>query len=598
MLKKLFLSLFLLLFLIILSPVILLALMYQGDIESALPTESYQPDITPSQIVSEEMDQALSLLSSPTEDLGLGFSEGMMNALIYASLTQEEGLNPEYQPGSSCETDACQFLVTESLSDELTAHLKGVWVELEDDQITIHLSAALDWQDRFTYQTILSLVFNVTDDTDAYRLTIDRVRLGRLPVTSRFVGRILGFVETITGQPILEVDGDLPIGTIDTETFSITVSKDEIVRTYKEDESIENGPLVGALLEILFDNELLTFKLEDQMLNFSLRTSLILSDETTQLPSRIEELYENDERLDLEAFLQNRFEEFLLTQALLGDTSFRLNQRVFNTIIASSVSGEDGLPDLSWDYENSEGNDEKIELGIRGIWVTLLEETFTVHALLNIASNPSLIEFNFVTVPSNDPFTLVYEIESMTMGRSPSNPDHPYLVIADFEAFIPLMSEYLDSDFIRFNALNQLEVGGSNLEEFLNDLLAESGILLNEITVVDGAFILGLGFDPQLQLIFDNYASAINDVLGNEDFINALNNALDPNNKEAEELINQLSEIQQKISQNEPVTPEDVNKLVQEFDDLSNEEQDAFFSAMQAFIDPSLVEDFENSFNN
>jgi CTP-dependent riboflavin kinase len=132
----------------------------------------------------------------------------------------------------------------------------------------------------------------------------------------------------------------------------------------------------------------------------------------------------------------------------------------------------------------------------------------------------------------------------------------------------------------------------------LNDLLAESGILLNEITVVDGAFILGLGFDPQLQLIFDNYASAINDVLGNEDFINALNNALDPNNKEAEELINQLSEIQQKISQNEPVTPEDVNKLVQEFDDLSNEEQDAFFSAMQAFIDPSLVEDFENSFNN
>lgn len=599
MIKKLFLLIFLLLLLIILSPVILLALMYQGDLEGPLPTHAYQENSTPTQVMSGELDASLTLLSSPDDDLMFVLTEDTINTIIFAAFTQEEGLNPNYQPGSNCETDACQFLITENLSDDITAYLKGVWVEIDDDQISIFASAAVNWQERFTYQTILSLVFSITDDEDAYRLTIDQVRLGRLPVTSRFVGRILGLVERISGQPVVEIDGDLPVGSLDIETFSVTLPKSEIVNTIKEDEDLENGALFGQLLEIFFDNQLLTFKLENQALNFSLRTSLILSDENTVMPMRISELYEGDLNLDLESYLQDRFEEFLLTQALLGETSFRLSQRVFNTIIASSLTADEGLPNFSWDYENSEGVEDRITLEISGVWVTLKEQEFIIHALFNIASFPSLVEFTFTAVSSNDPFSLVYEIQSMTMGRSPSDPNQPFLLIDDFEALIPLISDWVQTDFIRFNEMNQLEVGGQNLESYLNELLEESGINLSELSVVDGALILELSLDPNLQLIFDSYANAINDVLKNEDFVNALNTVLDPaNNPEAEDVINQISSISEKLNNNEPITQEDVTNLIQEFEDLSTQELEAFFNAMQGFIDPALVEEFENSFNN
>jgi hypothetical protein len=86
--------------------------------------------------------------------------------------------------------------------------------------------------------------------------------------------------------------------------------------------------------------------------------------------------------------------------------------------------------------------------------------------------------------------------------------------------------------------------------------------------------------------------------LQSDDFINALNSALDvTNNPDAQEVMNQLTSIQTKLNNNEPVTSEDVADLLNEFDDLSTAEQEAFFNIMQGFIDPSVVEEFENSFN-
>lgn len=597
--KKLFGFLFLILFLVLLSPVILLGLMYQGDIDSPLPLASYQRDVSPTQMISQQLDQAFSQLESPNQDLGFTLSEEMLNTLIYAVLTQEEGLNSQYQPGSDCETDACQYLITENLTDNLTSRLKGLWVELDDDQISIFASAAVTWQDNFSYQTILSLVFNITDEEDAYQLAVDRVRLGRLPVTSRFLSRILGWVENLSGQPVIEAEGDLPIGSLDLDTFSITLPKSEIISTIEDDESLENGDLLAALLEIFFENQLLTFQLTNQGLNFSVRTSLLLSDEATVMPPRIEDLYQTQVDLDLEDYLKGRFEEYLLTQALLGDTTFRLSQRAFNTIIAAGLSGEEGLPDFSWEYENSEGIEDQIPFRMNGAWVTLREADFVIHALFDMASYPSLIEFTLAAIPSDDPFILLYEMRSLTMGRSPSNPNQPFLLVDDFEALIPLIRDWVETDFIRFNERHQLEVGGQNLEGYLNQFLEESGITISELSVMDGALILELGLDPELETIFSNYAGAINDVLTNQDFLDALNTSLDPaNNKEAEDVINQINNITQKLNDNQPLSEDDVNALTDEFDDLTTEEQTAFFNAMQTFIDPQLVEEFEEAFQN
>jgi hypothetical protein len=202
-------------------------------------------------------------------------------------------------------------------------------------------------------------------------------------------------------------------------------------------------------------------------------------------------------------------------------------------------------------------------------------------------------------VPSDDPLLLVYEINGLTMGKSPLVLDDSYLIIDDVEAFIPIIRDTLTNDFIQFNELNQLEIGGSALENYLNAFLESSGITLADISVVDEAILLGFNLDPNLQSLFDSYANAINDVLGNENFVAGLTEALNPESSpEAEEFINEVTSISEKLNNNQTISSEDVDGLLDEFADLSQEEQEAFFNVMQSLIDPALLEEFENSFND
>lgn len=598
MIKKLFLLIFSLIVLVILSPVILLGLMYQGDLESVLPTSAYEAGLTPAQTLSADIDATLDQLSAPDEDIQFTLSETTLNSLIFASLTQAEGLNPTYAPATDCATDACQYLITEEITTDIFARLKGIWVELDDDQVTIFVGASVEWQERFTYGTILSLTFDVTDEVDKYQLRIDQIRLGRLPITSRFLGRILTWIENATGEPVLEVENSVPVGTLDLENFSYTILKSEIVTLVKNNEELENAALAAQLLDIVFEKEIITFKIEENAFNFNFRSTLFLSDEDTTLPPSVASLYESSTPLELESYLQERFEEFILTQALLGETSFRLNERVFNTIIASGLNGEQGLPNFSYEYQDKDGNSQVIEMKVEGVWVHLSTDTFKIQALFNLASKPSLMEFVLSAVPSNDPFEIVYEIETLSIGKSLSNPNKEDVTIDDFSALIPFLKSFIENEFIQFNDRDQLVIGGASLETYINTFLQGSGIQLSGIRVQDKAMVLDLQLDPALQAIFDNYANAINEVLTNEDFTNALNSALDPaNNEDAQEVIDQLNNLTDKLNNDEPITEDDVSSFIAAFDELSSDDQAAFFTTIQGFVDPRLIEEFENSFN-
>lgn len=598
MFKKLFLFVFSLIVLGILSPVILLGLIYQGDLQSALPTSAYEAGLTPAQTLSDDIDATLNQLSTSEEDIQFTLSEKTLNSLIFATLTQGEALNPTYAPSTDCETDACQYLITEEITPDIFARLKGIWVELDDDQVTVFVGVSVEWQERFTYGTILSLRFDLTDEVDEYQLRIDQIRLGRLPITSRFLGRILTWIENAMGQPVLEVENTLPVGTLNLENFSYTILKSEIVTLLKDNEELENAALAAQLLEIVFEKEIITFKIEEKAFNFKFRSSLFFSDEDTTLPPSVAALYETSSPLNLESYLQERFEEFILTQALLGETSLRFNERVFNTIIASGLNGEEGLPNFSYEYQDKAGNPEVIEMKVEGVWVNLSTDAFKIQALFNLASIPSLMEFVLTAVPSNDSFEIVYEIESLSIGKSLSNPNKEDVTIDDFSALIPFLKSFIENEFIQFNDQDQLVIGGASLETYINTFLQGSGIELSGIRVQDEAMVLDLQLDPALQTLFDNYANAINEVLTNEDFTNALNSALDPtNNEDAQEVISQLNTLTDKLNNDEPITEDDVSSFIAAFDELSSDDQAAFFTTIQGFIDPSLIEEFENSFN-
>lgn len=599
MIKKLFLLLFILILIVVLSPFALLASMYQGNTEASIPVETYIEGSTVESTIAPEIDLAIEGLNSEDGDLVYRLRDETLNQLIFAAITEEGGLNPNYNPSDDCEEDDCNFILVETIeineSSTITIRIKGVWVLFDENQLILNANGEVQYNDGFTYKSKLSLYFDIEDREDAYYFAFDKVTIGRLPLGARFFARVLDAAEQFTGETLTETD-TLPIGEIDLDNFSVTIPKQEIVDTVRNDEDMENSAVIAELLSIIFDNTLLSFAFEENEFNFTLKSSLFLNDPETAVPSNIQAIYDSEEPFNLENYLTTRLEEFVLSQALINDGIFRINENIFNTLIASNVNLEDFTFEQS--YENPEGVTETVSGGIKGIWIDIESESIFLYILIQFEDVKSLVTLELGKIESEDAFTLVYEVVEFSVGKDASETSEDYLSITEFDVFIEAIKDNLENDFLSINASNQFVVGGPSLETMLNDLLLESGISLNDIDVVNNAIALNLELDESLQSIFDDVSSAINTVLENETIITSVEEALaESDSEEAAEVVEAVTNIQNKLENQETITEEDVSTLIDEFTDLTPEEQQNVLNAIQEDIDPELLAEFEALFS-
>lgn len=599
MIKKLFLLIFILILIVVLSPFALLASMYQGNTEASIPVETYIEGSTVESTIAPEIDLAIEGLNSEDGDLVYRLRDETLNQLIFAAITEEGGLNPNYNPSDDCEEDDCNFILVETIeineSSTITIRIKGVWVLFDENQLILNANGEVQYNDGFTYKSKLSLYFDIEDREDAYYFAFDKVTIGRLPLGARFFARVLDAAEQFTGETLTETD-TLPIGEIDLDNFSVTIPKQEIVDTVRNDEDMENSAVIAELLSIIFDNTLLSFAFEENEFNFTLKSSLFLNDPETAVPSNIQAIYDSEEPFNLENYLTTRLEEFVLSQALINDGIFRINENIFNTLIASNVNLEDFTFEQS--YENPEGVTETVSGGIKGIWIDIESESIFLYILIQFEDVKSLVTLELGKIESEDAFTLVYEVVEFSVGKDASETSEDYLSITEFDVFIEAIKDNLENDFLSINASNQFVVGGPSLETMLNDLLLESGISLNDIDVVNNAIALTLELDESLQSIFDNVSSAINTVLENETIITSVEEALaESDSEEAAEVVEAVTNIQNKLENQETITEEDVSTLIDEFTDLTPEEQQNVLNAIQEDIDPELLAEFEALFS-
>ena len=600
MIKKLFFLIFILILIIILSPFALLAAMYQGNTEELLPLETYVEGSTIGTTIAPEIETALEGLNSEAGDLVYRLRDDTLNQLIFSAITEEGGLNPNYNPSGDCEDESCEFIFVETIeiseSITISLRLKGIWIEFNKNQLVFNMNGEVQYNDGFTYKSKVSLNFDIEDREDAYYFAFNKVSIGRLSLGSRFFARILDAAEEFTGETLMNNE-TLPLGEIDLETFSITIPKADIVKNLREDTEMENGALVAELLSIIFDNNLLSFAFEENEFIFTLKSSLFLNDpETARMPSNIQAIYASDDPFNLEEYLITRLEEFALSQALMNDGIFRINENIFNTLIASNIDLESF--NFSQSYENPDGTTQTISGGIRGIWVDIESESISLYILGELETAKSLTRLELVKVESSEPFTLVYEVGEFSMGKDPLETTSEYLSITEFDIFIEAIKDNLQNDFLSINASNQFVVGGPSLESMLNDLLLESGISLSDINVVNNAIALTLELDEDLQAIFDNVSNAINDVLKDGSTITKIEEALASSDSiEAQEVIEAFTSIQNKLENQEPITEDDVTILINEFTDLSPTEQQDVLNAIQDSIDPETLAEFEALFS-
>ncbi len=594
MIKGLFKLLFALLILVLISPFVILGLMYQGNADDNIPAEDYVQEATVENVLAEEIDLALKGLNTPEEDLVLSISDATMNALIYAFLTSETGPNPDYNPGDDCTSDACViFTETFDINANATGTLRvtGFWVELFDNQLHVHLNASVQYNDGFTYATSVRLDFNIEDRTDEYYLSFDRVSLGRLPLTQSLFTRVLGWVENATGETVENLDA-LPVGTLDLETLSVTIPKAEIIQSIEEDPDQENGPLLAELLRIVFANELLTFKVLDGQLDVTLQSSLLFNEGPLELDLALEAVFENPEAFDPTASLTGLLESFILTAALSGEGTLMVDELLFNQVIAQSTAQVDGLS-FTQTFAGIEGEVSELSVGLDSLLMDLTETGMILTLSLDINGAYSQVLFTLDKVPSDDPLVLLYDVSRLSIGEDENEAESEYLVLDNLTPILEALSANLSTSAVSINEAQKIQLDGRILQATLEESLAGGGIDLSGIDTQEDAVLLSLTFDGIINDTITAYGDALKDLLEDDFALSTIESVMSAlPSEEVDQLLESMNTLSDEITAGNP-SSETVDAFVDSYESLSALEKTALMESFETIIGADLIDDFE-----
>ena len=620
--RSLFRALLVTVLLVLGTPALLAAIMYEGEGYEEMPTHLYTEDADALEMLYQELSDSLDELESgANDDLELNVHEDIINVAIYQALKEE---NPNYAPGDDCaSSEECYFMYEPlPISEEAEMRLVGAWVEFEEDVFISNVFIDVQLSDGISYKTVIEAHFKIQDHPGEgkYTLQFDKIRIGNLPIPSSLISSILGFVESNMADLNLdEATAGLPIGTFDMDTFTYTVEKSEIVEKIGETEDgsepDDNTLMLQEMVSIVIEQGLLGFEIEDEEFVLAARISKFANEDpdTVALPAYLYDLhaiegYDVDNEpiygefdptvFDPQAYLQNVFTDYIFNNALLGG-GFEISDELFNKLI---YSGASGFADMTRVEELTlpNGTTRQVEVGLQGVWFTIEDDAIYANALFKLDSTMSLMKLKATKVEEeSDTTRLVFDFTDLTFGEDQDEAAEDFITVENLHVFENFLTGVEDIQFGSIEETDQgvyLIISAAALTDVIVEGTEEATVIIDGIGLVDGAIVLNVvPADAELAAALEDISTAINDVLGDETIVTDLEAALNPDgtNEETQDVIDAVSNIQEVLSDPEQeVDAEDVEVLMDEFDDLSQEEQDEFLNTIVDQIDPATYDQF------
>lgn len=594
MIKGLFKIIFALLILAILSPLVILGLMYQGNADEMIPLETYSDEATMETILTTELDDAITALGDPEADINYALSADTLNAIIYTYLTGESSPNPAYRPAVDCEGADCAFYTeTFSLTDEATGTLRltGAWVEFTDGQGTLNLNASMQYNDGFTYATQLSLTFNIADQADAYYVAFDRVSIGRLPLTQNLFNRVLNLLERVTGEALVS-DQNFELGTLNVEDLSFTVQKADLVEQLKNDPDRANGIFLGELLEIVFANQWVSFDFTDEAIDFNVQSSTLFNTTEYALPDAVALVYDAPADFVAADELSGLLESFVLTQALTGDSVINLSETVLNQLVAQSLSNSDPLS-FSRSFERADGDPITLSMILEHVYIDVSDTGAELYLTFAINDGVSVIALSLTEATTSQPGTLAFAVDSITVGQDADESESDYLFIENTASILASLSDTVSNDVLRINESGEIELQTSFLTAAFDASLAGSGVALSDINLVEDAIALSLVLDTTLASVIGDYGDALKTYLADDLALIGIEDSMSEfDSTEVENLMTTIRTLNEELS-SDRLNDETATQFVEQYEALNTAEQDALTTSLESLIGSELTDSFE-----
>ena len=622
--KKLFMAIFIPVLMVLGTPALVATLMYDGTGLENLPVHLYTDEYDAMEMLYSELDTSITeVQDGTTDDLVFNLSQDIINRAIYEAILE---VNENYAPGEDCVSDEACYIFSESQAIEgynLSFRLVGAWVSFysgatasDPGRFTLNVMAEINLDEGLSYQTVLEVHMLFDDDPDQYYLEFDKIQIGNLPLPKSIFTTIIGVAENQADLDIqTEVDSNIPIGDFDLDNISYTIQKDDIlaeIAASGEGNDDTGFMLMQELLTIIFDNQLIQFDLVDTEFTLTAGVSQFRSEDVTDIPEYLYDLHDkevvngetvvgeyNPLLFNPEEHLKDLFTNYVFNSALLGG-GFEIREKIFNKLI---YSGANGFADTraTQEIQISDTETKEIQVGLKAIWFEFEEEEIYAHALFRIAGIDSLLVIRAEEVSEvSDVTNLKFEFVEITFGKDEGENSGEYIEILDLTVFKQVFADLGDVEFGEFDENGDLIISAERLTALMQDGTEEGAVEVSSITLQEGAIVLDIvAGDPVLQQTLENFQAALQDVIENEQLATNLQSVLDTTGGGAEqEVYESVVELQQTLAAQEEVTPEQVEELMNGFEDLDPETQTEFLETVGDLIPEDLYEEFGDLFGD
>lgn len=526
--------------------------------------------------------------------LNVSFDEASLNKLLFSIIRSK--LNTKYDPVNGT-TDEEKYLNSQYGVPEGIPVVGGkkviidsCYAQFEDTELYLNVTAnALG-----IIKTRLRIGLSIETKENEYVFNITSLRLGKFDLQKGIGKKIYNAViksGAINEKDINEKLKDLPF-TLDLAELALVSDKQELgeyltdVVAKQTSEGGELSPVVVAFLGIVTnaDNKMLNLntKNKQMLLNIDL---IKLKDEKLTVSDEVKIPF------SYESFAETKTQT--IAMGLLAGGSE--NSIIFNDMEISRLlyTQTEGYKDLG--FETKILDDIDFKVGVYGLLFDITKNTFNIEIYLDVNGLKTKGVLSC-------PISYSDAAKSKALVKLPSTFKLGQLdVEADF--INNLLKETMagEDSILKFED----KADGSYLvidkEIIFDKFIASAGSTADKLTIdriefIDGALAIYVGIDPSLQALLDDATSALSDALESIDLSAVDFDTTDPAQAAAiTELTSTVSELSSIISDpSKELTSEDTNNLIESYNNLSPENQEAFINSLQNEYTPEQAEKFED----
>ena len=432
------------------------------DFSPSIPIDAYEYMPTDTLLATQIEDTVSSLQAG---QLMVELDEQFINQFLYSYFV--ESINPDYDPGSSCESEACEFLVSNSDQPIGTVGVTGIWVRLFDNVISVNVGLRTVG---IPFQTRVRFDFEVIDNPDVFEINYSRLQVGNIPLPAFVVRPIINAIlgESDASQTTFGGNGI----ELDVQALSLTVDKGVLI----EESLTDQAALFASLI---VKEELVRFEVDGQTSQLKLFVDVDKLFGDVPLKQ-----YSGDASVIFAALfveILSEVEVDLIEGITLTTSEFFLSEEDLNIILSPQFQ----------DFNSEElfgSSAVSSLLTIQPPWVEL--EGATLSLIIPVVLMDKTIPIEIVMTSLDGYNDLVLQVESISIGKDDSKTLDEYVLIQgdQIQPFLAQLS--LDGLFEVLPNSRNIKVPVDTFNQAVREITSQLNV--TRIGVVDGQFLLNV----------------------------------------------------------------------------------------------------------